>query len=304
MEKLKDFHIVSEKQNENWNCGIYSVYNAIKAKCLMREISENITIDSVMKVWDRDGQGFMLPLINSVRRFEDKDIDGISVYHTFQGEEKNIGLYIKNMVTPIIAIKFAGRNRYKGNMAYTSKIGRTRNHILCVIEEVDGDLKCSDSAYGDISWIRKEDRSIIQDVVYFNAKTYKKKLIYPVDSVYITQKFGVNIEAYSQFGGYWATIGHIGIDLRAGMGTPIKASHDGIIMKQKISSGYGNYMELDGGKYLTKYAHLQSFVFNAGESVKQGTIIAYSGNTGNSTGPHLHFELWEDNKPVNPLNYL
>ena len=70
-------------------------------------------------------------------------------------------------------------------------------------------------------------------------------------------------------------------------------------------SGYGNAVIINhGGGISTLYGHCQSLNVSVGESVSQGDVIAYCGSTGNSTGPHCHFEVRENGEPVNPLSYL
>ena len=104
----------------------------------------------------------------------------------------------------------------------------------------------------------------------------------------ITQVFGVNKEIYKQFG----LEGHNGIDFRAAVGTPIFAAHDGIVTKiRKDSEGYGWHIRIrsEFNPKETIYAHLSEFLVKEGQSVGMGDKIGLSGNTGFSTGPHLHF---------------
>ena len=100
--------------------------------------------------------------------------------------------------------------------------------------------------------------------------------------------------------------GHIGIDFAVKKGTPIFASAGGIIIFAEYTIEYGNIIIIDHGDgYLTKYFHCSSILKNEREVVEQGEIIALSGNTGlKSTGPHLHFEIWQNYKPVNPADIL
>jgi murein DD-endopeptidase MepM/ murein hydrolase activator NlpD len=114
------------------------------------------------------------------------------------------------------------------------------------------------------------------------------KLLHPVEPVIITQGFGENPEIYKQFG----RAGHNGIDYGVATGTPVIAAAGGCVDKTSSDpDGYGTYLRIDHGGYYTLYAHLQKIEATRGRSVKQGDLIAYSNNTGFSTGSHLHFEL-------------
>ena len=88
-------------------------------------------------------------------------------------------------------------------------------------------------------------------------------------------------------------------------GKPIYASRAGTVVTAGWLSGYGYciYINHPDGKQ-TRYAHLSKVLVSAGQSVSQGQKIALSGNTGNSTGPHLHFEIHVGGKAVNPFNYI
>ena len=111
----------------------------------------------------------------------------------------------------------------------------------------------------------------------------------------------------SGFGYRWGRM-HEGIDISVPEGTPIRAAADGtvILMQSEYESGgYGNYTCIDhGGGLSTCYAHQSSFATSVGASVSQGDVIGLSGNTGHSTGPHLHFEVRDQRRPTDPLGYL
>ena len=100
---------------------------------------------------------------------------------------------------------------------------------------------------------------------------------------------------------------HNGIDFAAASGTSIYAAEDGIVLISKYWSGYGNCIIIDHGNGIwTLYGHIKNggLLVSAGDSVKRGDKIALVGSTGNSTGPHLHFEVRKNEVPVNPSSYL
>jgi murein DD-endopeptidase MepM/ murein hydrolase activator NlpD len=78
-----------------------------------------------------------------------------------------------------------------------------------------------------------------------------------------------------------------------------------VAVADRAMAGYGNQIIIDHGfGYKTMYAHLQEFKVRKGERVNRGQIIGTVGNTGKSTSPHLHYEVWKNNTPVNPINYF
>ncbi len=99
---------------------------------------------------------------------------------------------------------------------------------------------------------------------------------------------------------------HQGMDLKAELNTPVYASQSGkVSLIKSEKTGYGKRIELEhDNNYKTLYAHLNSFNVKDGETVQQGEIIGYVGNTGASTAPHLHFELHKEDKAINPQTYL
>jgi murein DD-endopeptidase MepM/ murein hydrolase activator NlpD len=98
---------------------------------------------------------------------------------------------------------------------------------------------------------------------------------------------------------------HTGIDWAAKQGTPIYAPGDATVRSTDFNKIYGNRTILDfGGGLSSMFGHQSGYVVQPGQRVKAGQLIGYVGSTGNSTGPHLHFETWVNNTPVNPLSWF
>ncbi len=123
-------------------------------------------------------------------------------------------------------------------------------------------------------------------------------------------------ELTSRFGQRWGAA-HEGIDITAGGGRPVYAASDGTVAEAQCSSpdcsgpggmgmpGYGNKVDLSHrGGIVTRYAHLKRFVVRTGQRVRAGQLIGYEGETGNVTGPHLHFEVLIGESAVDPLRFL
>lgn len=108
----------------------------------------------------------------------------------------------------------------------------------------------------------------------------------------------------------WHSRAHGGTDFAAPAGTTIYAVEDGVVVIARYSSSYGNYVVInhgtasDGNTYATLYAHMTSYAVSSGQWVARGDVIGYVGTTGNSTGNHLHLELWRNNIKIDPLSYI
>ncbi|HHU48736.1 MAG: peptidoglycan DD-metalloendopeptidase family protein [Caldicoprobacterales bacterium] len=108
----------------------------------------------------------------------------------------------------------------------------------------------------------------------------------------------------SRFGRRWGRL-HKGLDIANSKGTPIYAADSGKVIFSGWQGGYGNLVKIDhGGGMVTFYAHMSKRAVSKGSSVSKGQLIGYIGSTGNSTGPHLHFEVRINDSPRNPLKYL
>jgi murein DD-endopeptidase MepM/ murein hydrolase activator NlpD len=116
---------------------------------------------------------------------------------------------------------------------------------------------------------------------------------------YVTSYYGYRVHPTTGAKDY-----HKGMDIGVPIGTEIHAGHDGTISAGYDAGGYGRYITLAGADGLvTKYAHLDSVIAGDGLTVKAGDVIATSGNSGNSTGPHLHFEVVKDGRHINPIYF-
>ena len=123
-------------------------------------------------------------------------------------------------------------------------------------------------------------------------------LAWPVMRGFPTSGFGEGTDAAGE--------PHTGIDLAARLNSPVRAAGDGRVILAERNDRYGNTIEIDHGFGLvTMYGHNARLVVRSGELVRRGDIIAYVGSTGRmTTGPHLHFEVRKDGRPVDPLIYL
>ena len=118
----------------------------------------------------------------------------------------------------------------------------------------------------------------------------------PLANVKITSPFGYRPDPFS--GGISF---HPGVDLRASLNTDVFAARDGVVKETGTLEIYGHFVIIDhDGGYQSVYAHLNEVFVSAGEAVEAGERIALSGNSGISTGPHLHFEIRKDGKPIDP----
>lgn len=128
----------------------------------------------------------------------------------------------------------------------------------------------------------------------------RSMLNHPLPRMKITSRFGIRRHPISG-----RIKGHTGVDLSASIGTPIRAAASGVIVHASYYSGYGRYIKIKhSGAINTAYGHLSRIVVRNGQHVSQGQIIGYTGNSGYSTGPHLHYEVIKNGRFVNPLSFV
>ncbi len=124
--------------------------------------------------------------------------------------------------------------------------------------------------------------------------------IRPVEGGYLNSTFGYRIDPIDKIKRF-----HQGQDITVKTGTPIYAPADGTVKRAYYVGGFGNHIKIDHGSgYTTLFAHLSKIKVKHGDQVKRGDIIGYTGNTGRSTAPHLHYEIHYNGEPQNPLDYF
>jgi len=138
----------------------------------------------------------------------------------------------------------------------------------------------------------------LMPVMNFADSSYTPS-IWPVMG-HITDSFGERLDPFNGEGAF-----HTGVDVASDYGAPVHATADGIVTIAENHSGYGRLVVLDHGFGIsTWYAHLSSFSAVPGTRVKRGEVIGYTGISGRSTGPHVHYEVRVNNAPVNPWRYM
>ena len=172
--------------------------------------------------------------------------------------------------------------------AERQRIAREENAArLAALREENARLRAENSAYTKNN-----------DVENFLPEN-TGEMIYPLHGE-ITSEFGWR--THPIFGG---SKFHSGIDIGGEYGAEIKAARGGVVTHSGWIDGYGNTVMIEhGGGLVTLYGHNQSVAVSVGENVRQGQVIAYCGSTGNSTGPHCHFEVRLNGEPVSPYDYL
>ncbi len=117
---------------------------------------------------------------------------------------------------------------------------------------------------------------------------------------WITSPFGRRISPFTGIPSF-----HEGVDIAAKTGTPVMATADGVVVKAGFSTGYGNMVEISHGYGMkTVFGHNSRLNVKAGQWVRRGEVISFVGDTGSSTGPHLHYEVRLNDLPVNPIKYM
>ena len=148
---------------------------------------------------------------------------------------------------------------------------------------------------------RTEELTVLES--HFLEKRVKERLMpttLPVKAAYLGSPFGVRSDPIA---GLRAL--HEGIDFNAEPGTPVIAAADGVVLSAAYHNDFGNMVEIDHGEGLTtRYAHLSRMGVKPGALIKRGELLGAVGNTGRSTGPHLHFEVRMLGIAQNPAQFL
>ncbi len=174
-------------------------------------------------------------------------------------------------------------------------------------EEILENIDISDTGALDMEILKKQIEKTMDTVGEIRDYLRQEREIYfatpkgfPVENGYISSTFGWRKHPKTGRRDF-----HSGVDIAAWPGTPVRATADGIVSFAGWSGGSGRLVVIEHGfGYTTAYAHNKKILVKVGQKVHRGEIISFVGSTGNSTGPHVHYEVWLDKKPVNPKSYL
>lgn len=169
-----------------------------------------------------------------------------------------------------------------------------------IIDKLKTDKATIDRQYDELVAASKQITQMLQASRIANAPiSGSGAMIWPVNGS-VTSGFGWRVHPITGTRRF-----HSGVDIGGDYGQEIHAAQSGTVEFAGWISGYGNAVIINhGGGISSLYGHCQSVAVSVGQSVSQGETIAYVGSTGNSTGPHCHFEVRQNGEPVNPYNYL
>lgn len=177
-----------------------------------------------------------------------------------------------------------------GSLPYQETVSTGAEVLLAKIEQLDRQISLQENSLSQVH--EKIDR----------RAEYLRSVpsIRPANTGSFSSLYGRRRDPFT---GQWEP--HMGIDISARTGTPVYATADGRVIHVKREPGFGKTLVLDHGNgYKTLYAHLHSFLVTRGQRVKRGDVIAEIGNSGRSTGPHLHYEVIHNKQHQNPLDYM
>ncbi len=162
--------------------------------------------------------------------------------------------------------------------------------------EVKGEL---DRMKGELAGLEQKSRVLERFYEENNLMLASTPSIWPVRG-YFSSSFGVRNDPFTG-----EREMHYGVDVSTMTGRPVVATADGIVLYAARRGTYGNIVVIDH-KFgvMTRYAHLSGFNTRAGQQVKRGDVVGFVGNTGRSRAPHLHYEVWVQDRPVSPLDYI
>lgn len=233
--------------------------------------------------------------LQNIINTEEKRLSETAVKETVKNEKINQTEKVRGI------IKISGE---EGESTKNTGIIRIRDSIADINTKKDmesSSLSPTESFKGKVREnINEKDRADNQNIQIENIESKGfGKILWPVKYGKVTSKFGNRTHPVLKSVKF-----HRGVDIAVSIGTPVYSGIKGRVTFAGRKGNYGNLVEIEGNDGIkVRYAHLNSIDVVTGQKVSDGEKVAETGNTGMSTGPHLHYEIIIDENPVNPLNF-
>ena len=233
--------------------------------------------------------------LQNIINIEEKKLSETAVKETVKNEKINQTEKVRGI------IKISGE---EGESTKNTGIIKIRDNIANINTKKDMEsisLSRTESFKGKVREnINEKDREDNQNIKIENIESKGfGKILWPVKYGKITSKFGNRTHPVLKSVKF-----HRGVDIAVSIGTPVYSGIKGKVTFAGRKGNYGNLVEIEGNDGIkVRYAHLNSIDVVTGQKVSDGEKVAETGNTGMSTGPHLHYEIIIDENPVNPLNF-
>jgi murein DD-endopeptidase MepM/ murein hydrolase activator NlpD len=271
-------------------------------------------------------QKLQLLAYSSIAIFVALSFFSYNAYHFFYSNQKlnqqvsalNTQLSEEQQLTGDLSLQVTNLEELNENQASTfqeekatllntavSELEERSGLIRRMLDKIGVDLpqhtSTGDSNSGGPYLAPREDSS--KELLY-NSDRYLETMTYlpigrPIPGV-VTSRFGHRLDPVNGKKGF-----HSGVDMRGAYGQEIVATANGTVKRSFINGSYGKFVEIDHGNgYITRFAHMKKILVKRGEKVLRGQAVGLLGNTGRSTGPHLHYEVCFNKKPVNPSKFM
>ena len=275
----------------------------------MQEMHDSGTISALSSVTNLYELLTFADVLQDISQKDKSDLDTLEQEHAALEDSKN----------QLLAAQQELENTKESLTAQQDALNQKQSELASSIQAADASLDAAQAAEKAQKAITAQSKAAL-DAAIAEQDAYVKSQLKATAASTASLSCGLNfmcpLSSYTYISTHFGDIDayhskpHGGIDLAAPAGTPIHASESGSVIVARGSSSYGNYVVIyhgtasDGHSYSTLYAHMTSYCVSAGQSVNRGDVIGYVGSTGDSTGNHLHLELWQGGTKINPLLYI